>query len=70
MSKFDFYYRKLVLTQFFTKGWGRLDYLNRIVDYRRDHVGKRETCLKLIPNETKIIIDQVRNYVTVNIGVD
>ena len=60
MSKIDLYYRKLVLTQFFTKGWGRLEYLNKIVDYRRDHVGNREACLKLLNSiDTKFIIEKV-----------
>ena len=29
MSKFDLYYRKLILSQFFTKGWGDFETLNK-----------------------------------------
>jgi hypothetical protein len=29
MSKLDVYYRKLVLTQLFTKGWGAVDSLKK-----------------------------------------
>ena len=33
--------------------------LLRIVEYRHKHVGKRDACLKLISNDTKIFIEKV-----------
>lgn len=58
MSKVDLYYRKLVLSKFFTHGWGDSKILNKIVDYRRNYVGKRDTCLNLLDYDYKVHIDE------------
>jgi hypothetical protein len=59
MSKLDQYYRKLILSAFFTGAWGSPAGLNKIVTYRRNWVGNRETCNKLVPNDYPVNIDKV-----------
>ena len=40
-SRLDTIYRKILLSRFFTKGWGRPDHLKRIFELRRQ-LGKRD----------------------------
>ena len=51
MSYFDVIFRRLILTQSFTRGWGNPSHLELLSASRR-RVKKREECLKLVPPET------------------
>ncbi|XP_076262686.1 protein ABHD18 isoform X1 [Rhynchophorus ferrugineus] len=61
VSYLDVVYRKLLLTKFFTKGWGKPGDLQRIFNFRKV-MSNRETCYKLIPKDypIKIINSQKR----------
>ncbi|KAK7864003.1 hypothetical protein R5R35_000109 [Gryllus longicercus] len=54
-SKLDHVYRRILMTKFFTKGWGKPDNLKRLFAFRRI-VCKRETCYKLVPNDYPVSI--------------
>ena len=46
-SRLDTIYRKILLSRFFTKGWGRPDHLKRIFELRRQ-LGKRELAVTYV----------------------
>ncbi|XP_077299151.1 protein ABHD18 isoform X2 [Arctopsyche grandis] len=49
-SRLDAVYRSILITKFFTKGWGKPDNLRRLFEFRKI-VANREECYKLIsPN--------------------
>ncbi|CAK9824951.1 Protein ABHD18 [Anthophora retusa] len=54
-SRLDAVYRSILLTKFFTKGWGSPQNLKRIFEFRRV-LAKRETCYGLIPRDYPINI--------------
>ncbi|XP_043584404.1 protein ABHD18 isoform X1 [Bombus pyrosoma] len=54
-SRLDAVYRSILLTKFFTKGWGSPHNLKRIFEFRR-LLANRETCYKLIPRDYPINI--------------
>ncbi|XP_071078732.1 protein ABHD18-like [Haliotis cracherodii] len=62
MSKFDYMYRRLLLTKFFTKGWGKPENLKRLFEFRKI-ISNRETCKHLVPNDYPVHItkDEVQN---------
>jgi hypothetical protein len=65
MSKLDKYFRTLQLTsKFYKDGWGSYQDLSKIVEYRRQWVGKRENCLKLIPKEYPVQLDKELDFKT------
>ncbi|XP_051172525.1 protein ABHD18 isoform X2 [Leptopilina boulardi] len=47
-SRLDAVYRSILLTKFFTKGWGNPENLRRIFEFRKV-VANREACYNLIP---------------------
>ncbi|XP_018578413.1 protein ABHD18 isoform X2 [Anoplophora glabripennis] len=55
VSRLDVVYRKLLLTKFFTKGWGSPENLQRLFDFRQV-ISNRETCYKLVPKNYPITI--------------
>ncbi|XP_076446925.1 protein ABHD18-like [Babylonia areolata] len=57
MSRLDQLYRRLLLTKFFTKGWGKPDNLKRIFEFRKI-MSDREQCRNLVPNDYPIHIDK------------
>ena len=59
MSRVDQFWRRISLDSIFTGGWGAPEGLNKIVNYRRNWVGNRETCAKLVPSDYKTTIDKV-----------
>lgn len=54
-SKLDHVYRRILMTRFFTKGWGKPENLKRLFAFRRV-VSKRESCYKLVPNDYPVSI--------------
>lgn len=61
VSRLDVVYRKILLTKFFTKGWGSPKNLQRLFAFRKI-MSNRETCYKLVPKNYPITIlnDQTR----------
>ncbi|KAK0183343.1 hypothetical protein PV327_001394 [Microctonus hyperodae] len=54
-SRLDTVYRRILLTKFFTKGWGNPESLKKIFAFRRV-VSNREACYNLIPHDYPITI--------------
>ncbi|XP_033326858.2 protein ABHD18 isoform X2 [Megalopta genalis] len=54
-SRLDAVYRSILLTKFFTKGWGSPQNLKRIFEFRKV-VANREKCYNLIPRDYPINI--------------
>lgn len=57
MSRLDQLYRRLLLTKFFTKGWGKPDNLKRLFDFRKV-ISNRELCRQLVPKDYPIHIEK------------
>ncbi|CAG9760354.1 unnamed protein product [Ceutorhynchus assimilis] len=55
VSRLDIVYRKLILSQFFTKGWGVPEHLERLFDFRKV-MSNRETCYQLVPKDYSVTI--------------
>jgi hypothetical protein len=49
---FDHLFRRFILTQTFVRGWGNPSHLQEIFTYRREKIGVRNECLKLVPKES------------------
>ncbi|XP_076030782.1 protein ABHD18 isoform X2 [Oratosquilla oratoria] len=60
MSRVDHIYRSILLTKFFTKGWGKPENLRRIFAFRRI-LSNRETCRHLVRNDHPITITKEIN---------
>ncbi|XP_075056084.1 protein ABHD18 [Mixophyes fleayi] len=58
LSKLDVLYRRLLLTKFFIRGWGKPEDLKRIFEFRKI-IGNREKCQKLVPKDYPVHIDKV-----------
>lgn len=54
-SRLDAVYRSILLTKFFTKGWGNPQNLKRIFEFRKV-IANRETCYSLVPRNYPINI--------------
>ncbi|XP_076179030.1 protein ABHD18 isoform X2 [Ptiloglossa arizonensis] len=54
-SRLDAVYRSILLTKFFTKGWGSPQNLKRVFEFRKV-VANREVCYNLIPRDYPINI--------------
>ncbi|XP_014204801.1 protein ABHD18 isoform X2 [Copidosoma floridanum] len=54
-SRLDAVYRSILLTKFFTKGWGSPENLRRIFKFRRV-ISNRDACYNLIPRDYPILI--------------
>ncbi len=52
MMNFDNLFRRFILTQSFVRGWGNPSHLQEIFTYRREKIGVRNECLKLVPAES------------------
>ncbi|XP_013788028.1 protein ABHD18-like [Limulus polyphemus] len=61
MSKLDVVYRSILLTKFFTKGWGNPEKLKRIFEFRKI-ISNRETCQHLVSRDYPVYIDKVEEY--------
>ena len=56
-SKLDLWYRKLILTKFYTKGWGKPEELKDILSMQK-LISNREQCLKLVSSDFPVSIDK------------
>ena len=52
MTQFDTIFRRLILTQSFTRGWGNPLHLQELCASRRAKVAVRSECLKLVPADS------------------
>jgi hypothetical protein len=52
MTNFDHLFRRLILTQSFVRGWGNPSHLQEIFTFRREKIGVRNECLKLVPADS------------------
>ncbi|XP_074649634.1 protein ABHD18-like isoform X2 [Tubulanus polymorphus] len=56
-SRLDQIYRRLLLTKFFTKGWGKPENIKRIVELKKAF-SHRDKCRHLVPSDYPIHIDK------------
>ncbi|XP_076823045.1 protein ABHD18-like [Clavelina lepadiformis] len=61
LSKTDLLFRKLVLTKFYTRGWGRPDVMKKIFEMHK-LISNRETCSKLVSPNYEVVIDKEINF--------
>uniref|UniRef100_U5EXN2 Protein ABHD18 n=1 Tax=Corethrella appendiculata TaxID=1370023 RepID=U5EXN2_9DIPT len=54
-SRLDAIYRSLLLTKFFTKGWGKPENLERLFEFRKI-ISNRSACLRLVPPDYPVEI--------------
>ncbi|XP_063833098.1 protein ABHD18 [Ostrinia nubilalis] len=59
-SKLDAVYRSILLTKFFTKGWGKPENLRRLFEFRKV-VSNRDECFKLIERDYPVTITKEQN---------
>ncbi|XP_030040194.1 protein ABHD18 [Manduca sexta] len=59
-SKLDAVYRSILLTKFFTKGWGKPENLRRLFEFRKV-VSNREECFKLVDRDYPVTITKEQN---------
>nr|XP_037872277.1 protein ABHD18 isoform X4 [Bombyx mori] len=59
-SKLDAVYRSILLTKFFTKGWGKPENLRRLFEFRKV-VSNREECFKLVERDYPVTITKEQN---------
>lgn len=60
MSRLDQVYRTMVMSKFFSKGWGKPENLKRLFEFRKV-MSKRETCYNLVPKDYPIKIVKEEN---------
>lgn len=60
-SRLDSIYRRLLITKFFEKGWGKPENLQRLFEFRKI-MSHRETCFKLVPPDYPIEITKKQSY--------
>ncbi|XP_053317318.1 protein ABHD18 [Spea bombifrons] len=58
LSKLDVLYRRLLLTKFFIRGWGKPEDLKRLFEFRKV-IGNREKCQHLVPKDYPVHIDKI-----------
>ncbi|ESN99146.1 hypothetical protein HELRODRAFT_67498 [Helobdella robusta] len=61
MSRLDQFYRRLLLTKFFVKGWGNPENLKRIFEFRKV-ISCRDTCRHLVSPDHPVYIDYEEKY--------
>ncbi|CAB3220395.1 unnamed protein product [Arctia plantaginis] len=59
-SRLDAVYRSILLTKFFTKGWGKPENLQRLFEFRKV-VSNREECFKLVDRDYPVTITKEQN---------
>ncbi|XP_050420564.1 protein ABHD18 [Adelges cooleyi] len=55
INKFDYLYRKLLLTKYFVNGWGDPEKLKSIFEFRK-YIVNRDSCNKLVPTDYPVKI--------------
>ncbi|XP_066429857.1 protein ABHD18 isoform X1 [Eleutherodactylus coqui] len=58
LSRLDILYRRLLLTKFFIRGWGKPEDLKQLFEFRK-LIGNREKCQHLVPKDYPVHIDKV-----------
>nr|CAG4645618.1 EOG090X08BF [Lynceus sp. MCZ IZ 141354] len=56
-SRLDQVYRSLILSKFFTKGWGKPENIQRLFDFRKS-VSNRDVCQYLVDKNHPVIIEK------------
>ncbi|CAK1590324.1 unnamed protein product [Parnassius mnemosyne] len=59
-SRLDAVYRSMLLTKFFTKGWGKPENLRRLFEFRKV-VSNRDECFKLVERDYPVTITKEQN---------
>lgn len=59
LSKLDLFYRKLILTKFYTRGWGRPDELRRLLEFHNTLVD-RKACADFLARDYKIVLEELK----------
>ncbi|XP_038214612.1 protein ABHD18 [Zerene cesonia] len=59
-SKLDAVYRSILITKFFTKGWGKPENLRRLFEFRKV-VSNRDECFKLVEKDYPVTITKEQN---------
>ncbi|XP_020799884.1 protein ABHD18 isoform X1 [Drosophila serrata] len=54
-SKLDSLYRRMLITRFFEKGWGKPENLRKVFQFRKI-ISSRESCFKLVPRDYPVEI--------------
>lgn len=54
-SRLDGIYRRMLITKFFEKGWGKPENLQRLFEFRKI-ISNRESCYKLVPRDYPVQI--------------
>ncbi|XP_017089455.2 protein ABHD18 [Drosophila bipectinata] len=60
-SKLDSLYRRMLITRFFEKGWGKPENLRRVFQFRKI-ISNRESCFKLVPRDYPVEITKKEIY--------
>ncbi|XP_033150605.1 protein ABHD18 isoform X2 [Drosophila busckii] len=60
-SKLDSIYRRMLITKFFEKGWGKPENLRRVFQFRKI-ISCRDTCFKLVPRDYPVDIIKKTKY--------
>ncbi|KDR07135.1 hypothetical protein L798_02592 [Zootermopsis nevadensis] len=60
-SRLDHVYRSILMTKFFTKGWGKPENLKRLFLFK-EKMTNRDTCFNLVPNNYPITISKEEDY--------
>ncbi|XP_017003513.2 protein ABHD18 [Drosophila takahashii] len=60
-SKLDSLYRRMLITRFFEKGWGKPENLRRVFQFRKV-ISSRESCFKLVPRDYPVEITKKEIY--------
>ncbi|XP_068947312.1 protein ABHD18 isoform X1 [Petaurus breviceps papuanus] len=58
VSKLDVFYRRLLLTKLFIRGWGRPEDLKRLFEFRKI-IGNREKCQNMVSRDYPVYIDKI-----------
>ncbi|XP_013146516.1 PREDICTED: uncharacterized protein C4orf29 isoform X1 [Papilio polytes] len=59
-SRLDAVYRSILITKFFTKGWGKPENLRRLFEFRKI-VSNRDECFKLVEKDYPVTITKEQN---------
>uniref|UniRef100_A0A4X2KGA9 Abhydrolase domain containing 18 n=2 Tax=Vombatus ursinus TaxID=29139 RepID=A0A4X2KGA9_VOMUR len=65
VSKLDVFYRRLLLTKLFIRGWGRPEDLKRLFEFRKI-IGNREKCQNMVSRDYPVYIDKMASLAVTN----
>lgn len=67
MSRFDQYYRRVILGTIYKEGWGSVKDLEKIIHYRRSVIGNRDKCNEVVGTNYPITIEKEMKFKDHNI---